>query len=121
MTPAVTGGYGDGDNVLLRVFATVGTDCHPFDRLVTWMDAWAAQAGSRAKVVVQHGSSRAPAVAEAIDFLPHDALREEISSSDVVVSHGGPATQSRSAGAADGSRSSWRAGSSWKSTWTTTR
>jgi UDP-N-acetylglucosamine transferase subunit ALG13 len=76
----------------LQVFVTVGTDCHPFERLVTWTDEWAARAGSRAEVVVQHGRSPAPVIAKAIDFLAHDAQKAEISSSDVVVCHGGPAT-----------------------------
>ena len=80
------------DSAPLRVFVTVGTDCHPFERLVAWMDEWAAQVGTGAEVIVQHGHSPAPVVAKAIDFLAHDALKEEISSSDVVVCHGGPAT-----------------------------
>src|SRR6476469_754930 len=72
------------------VLALVGTDHHPFDRLVTWVDAWA---GARdARVVVQHGTARPPAHAEGVRLLPPDELHELLHRATAVVCHGGPGT-----------------------------
>ncbi len=83
----------------LRVFAALGTDYHPFDRAVTWLDAW-QQAHPDAEVFVQHGSSPGPTVAQGSAFLDHEALQHRLRTSDVVVCHGGPATisEARAAG-----------------------
>lgn len=73
------------------VLVLVGTDHHPFDRLVDWADDCARRdPGSR--WVVQHGSSRAPTYAEAHAFLPHDDLVALLADADAVVCHGGPGT-----------------------------
>ena len=37
------------------VFVTVGSDHHRFDRLVSWVDAWAA--GRDVDCVIQYGTS----------------------------------------------------------------
>ncbi len=72
------------------VVALVGTDHHPFDRLVHWVDAWA---GARpARVVVQHGSARPPEHAEGVRLLPVDELEELLRGATAVVCHGGPGT-----------------------------
>lgn len=44
------------------VFVTVGTDYHPFDRLVQWIDDWMIEGGgaARARVFVQSGTSTPP-------------------------------------------------------------
>jgi UDP-N-acetylglucosamine transferase subunit ALG13 len=42
------------------VLVVVGTDCHPFDRLVDWVERWQEARGDSVRCVVQHGSSRAP-------------------------------------------------------------
>lgn len=73
------------------VLALVGTDHHPFDRLVDLMDA-AAVRHPEHRFVVQHGATRSPLVAEGRDYLPHDELLELFEQADVVVCHGGPAT-----------------------------
>ena len=49
------------------IFVTVGTDHHPFDRLIEWTDAWAAEGGHNGALVprpVRHlqGAPRSPAV-----------------------------------------------------------
>lgn len=73
------------------VVALVGTDHHPFDRLVDLLDAAAVRhAGHR--FVVQHGATRAPLVAEGVDYLPHGELLALLDEADVVICHGGPAT-----------------------------
>src|SRR5207342_3032116 len=81
------------------VLVQVGTDHHPFDRLVAWADTWAG-AHPDVEVLVQHGRSRAPDVASGSAFLDRDTLTGLLESADVVVSHGGPATisEARAAG-----------------------
>ncbi len=81
-----------------RVLVLVGTDFHRFDRLVGWIDRWAADRG--AEVLVQHGTSRPPEVATGQPYLDWDKVQSEIAQADVVVSHGGPATisEARKAG-----------------------
>jgi UDP-N-acetylglucosamine transferase subunit ALG13 len=74
------------------VFVTVGTDHHPFDRLVRWVDAWAADRGAAVRCVVQHGRSRAPVAAEARAFMPPAELASLLEEAVVVVAHGGPGT-----------------------------
>jgi UDP-N-acetylglucosamine transferase subunit ALG13 len=75
------------------VFVTVGTDHHPFDRLVRWVDAWLENGGDcRVRCLVQHGNSAPPAHAERNDYLTYDAMCSAIEAADVVVSHGGPGT-----------------------------
>lgn len=72
------------------VLALVGTDHHPFDRLVGWIDAWA---GARdARVVVQHGTASPPANAEGVRVLPPEELAELLYRAMAVVCHGGPGT-----------------------------
>ncbi len=82
-----------------RVLALLGTDYHPFDRAVGWLDQWAADHPD-VDVTVQYGRSRPPTVATGRDFLEHAELTSLIAESDVVVSHGGPATisEARAAG-----------------------
>lgn len=74
-----------------QVFVTVGTDHHAFDRLVEWVDAWAAGRDD-VEVLVQHGTSAAPEHGHGTPYLTYDAMVDAFSGSDVVVCHGGPAT-----------------------------
>lgn len=75
------------------VLVAVGTDHHQFDRLVQWVDRWAADAGPcRAEVLVQHGTSKAPTVVRGSALLDHAELQEAMDRAAVVVTHGGPAT-----------------------------
>ncbi|WP_210649098.1 glycosyltransferase [Nocardioides sp. SYSU D00065] len=73
------------------VLALAGTDHHPFDRLVEWMDV-AATRRADVRFVVQHGSAPPPRVAEGHAFLAHDVMVGLIQQSSVVVCHGGPGT-----------------------------
>ena len=77
---------------LFTVLVVVGTDHHRFDRLVDWVDAWAERQRHPTRVVFQHGSAKAPRVAEGHALLPHEELQELMAGAHVLVTHGGPAT-----------------------------
>jgi UDP-N-acetylglucosamine transferase subunit ALG13 len=82
-----------GSEATPLVFVTVGTDHHPFDRLIQWVDAWLELGGGRrARVFVQRGTSVVPSHAESRDFLGYEAMRTAIEDAAVVVCHGGPGT-----------------------------
>lgn len=72
-----------------RVVVTVGTDHHPFDRLVGWVDRW-AEANPEARVLVQRGESSAPTHVESVEMLGYDELVAAMSGADAVVAQGGP-------------------------------
>jgi UDP-N-acetylglucosamine transferase subunit ALG13 len=74
-----------------RVVVTVGTDHHRFDRLIGWVDRWAA-AHPDVHVLVQHGTADPPAHGEPVVMLGYDQLVAEMARADVVVAQGGPAT-----------------------------
>jgi UDP-N-acetylglucosamine transferase subunit ALG13 len=74
------------------VVALAGTDHHPFDRLVTWVDAAAARRPD-VRFLVQHGSAtRPPVLAEGQEFFTHDRLTALLSEATAVICHGGPGT-----------------------------
>lgn len=73
------------------IVVSVGTDHHPFDRLIDWTVRWAEDHRS-VKMVIQRGTAAAPSDMETHELIPHDELRELFSSATVVVSHGGPST-----------------------------
>ena len=72
------------------VFVTVGTDHHPFDRLIGWMDEWVR--GANAECFVQYGTSRAPSSSPGAPYLTHEETRRRIGEAGAVVCHGGPGT-----------------------------
>lgn len=75
------------------VLVLVGTDCHPFDRLVRWCDQWiAAQPSDDVRCVIQYGSSTPPQRAEGVEYFSVEQMARQIGSADAVVCHGGPAT-----------------------------
>ena len=69
----------------------VGTDCHPFGRIIDWADKW-AQANPSDRVIVQHGHSSPPRIAAGRDFVSPKELATLLQESEIVVLHGGPAT-----------------------------
>lgn len=81
------------------VVALTGTDHHPFDRMVEWIDE-AALRHRDTDFVVQYGAARAPQLAAGYDYLAHDHLQELLEQATVVVCHGGPGTvtEARDAG-----------------------
>ncbi len=75
------------------VLVMVGTDHHPFDRMVEWIDEWlGGRPTPNVRVVVQHGSTTGPRKAEGRDFVPRQELDALIAEASVVVCHGGPST-----------------------------
>ena len=76
---------------MTRVLVTVGTDHHRFDRLIGWVDRWAA-AHPEVSVLVQHGTADPPAHADPVVMLGYDELVAEMARADVVIAQGGPAT-----------------------------
>ncbi|MGK2875868.1 MAG: glycosyltransferase [Nocardioides sp.] len=73
----------------IDVVAMVGTDHHPFDRFVAWIDAAAARHPEH-RFLVQHGATRPPSLAEGVDFLPAAQLQQLMPTARVVICHGGP-------------------------------
>jgi UDP-N-acetylglucosamine transferase subunit ALG13 len=75
------------------LFVTVGTDHHPFDRLIGWIDQWAASNhGTGVKLLVQSGTTRPPRVVQWAAFMPHDDTMAALRRATAVVSHAGPGT-----------------------------
>jgi UDP-N-acetylglucosamine transferase subunit ALG13 len=70
------------------VLVAVGTDVHPFDRLIDWVQRWRGDA----RMVVQYGQSRPPEQAGGQPFLGHAELQRTMADAALVVCHGGPAT-----------------------------
>jgi UDP-N-acetylglucosamine transferase subunit ALG13 len=77
-----------------HLLVLVGTDVHPFDRLVRWVRDWLADlTGAAPTCVVQYGTSAEPdGPLTAVAYLPHDELERMVAQAGVVVCHGGPAT-----------------------------
>lgn len=75
---------------MTKVVATVGTDHHPYHRMIEWMAVAQEQLGI--DVVVQRGATPGQAGIETVDYLGADELGALMESSDAVVCHGGPGT-----------------------------
>jgi UDP-N-acetylglucosamine transferase subunit ALG13 len=75
----------------LRLFVTVGTDHHPFDRLIDLVDSWCMQR-PEVEVLVQHGASKAPVIAKGLPYLAHEDQASAMAAASIIVCHGGPAT-----------------------------
>jgi UDP-N-acetylglucosamine transferase subunit ALG13 len=72
------------------VLVVVGTDHHPFDRVVGWVDRWASVRDAR--VVIQYGTSTPPSHAEGHDLVRQEELAALWAEASAVVTHGGPGT-----------------------------
>lgn len=73
------------------LFVTVGTDHHPFDRLMDWVDDWAARHAD-VELIVQHGSTRPSRVGTSVSMLGSAELGTLYARADIVVSQVGPGT-----------------------------
>jgi UDP-N-acetylglucosamine transferase subunit ALG13 len=78
------------------LLVTVGTDHHPFDRLVRWADAWLAGHPGELRCLMQTGTSAPPTggsgAADWQAYLEFDALQAAMAEAAAVVCHGGPGT-----------------------------
>jgi UDP-N-acetylglucosamine transferase subunit ALG13 len=75
------------------LLVSVGTDHHPFDRLVRWADAWLAGHPGTLRCLMQTGTSAPPAGADEWQaYLEFDALQAAMAGAAAVVCHGGPGT-----------------------------
>jgi UDP-N-acetylglucosamine transferase subunit ALG13 len=75
------------------VFVTVGTDHHPFSRLVEWIDGWLENRdGPEVSCVVQHGAAPSPRHAEGSVIMPFEDVLDLTSRAVAVVCQGGPAS-----------------------------
>jgi UDP-N-acetylglucosamine transferase subunit ALG13 len=74
------------DRPLVAVY--LGTDHHPFDRVVAWVSGLAAE--GRWRWFVQHGSTRLPLGLEGDRMLTLSRLNETMREAGAVVTHGGP-------------------------------
>jgi UDP-N-acetylglucosamine transferase subunit ALG13 len=81
------------------VFVTVGTDHHPFDRLIDWVDRW-APAAPEVRLMVQYGTAHAPAHAAGTPFVGPDEFASTLDTAAAVVCSGGPGAimETRAAG-----------------------
>jgi UDP-N-acetylglucosamine transferase subunit ALG13 len=75
-----------------EVFVAVGTDMHPFDRLVSSVERWAVERGVHDRVLVQYGESRPPTEVAGVADMGYEEFQEAMDRSRVIVTHGGPAT-----------------------------
>ena len=75
---------------MTTVVVSVGTDHHRFDRLVQWVDRWAANHRD-IDVLIQRGTSARPDTARSVDMMGYDDLMAAMRAATVVVVQGGPA------------------------------
>lgn len=75
----------------LTITLLVGTDHHPFLRLVEWADR-RARTHPEDTVTVQYGASPAPRTAAGVELMTPEEMAVLVRGSDVVVTHGGPGT-----------------------------
>ena len=70
---------------------TVGSDHHPFSRLIGWVDDWlAAGAADRVDCVIQYGTADPPRHGAAVPYLSYPELQRLVAAATVVVTQGGP-------------------------------
>ncbi len=73
------------------IFVTVGTDHHPFDRLIQAVDKIKSQGWLKDEVQIQSGfSSLKPEFCQIQDFLIFDELMAKIEKARIIITHGGP-------------------------------
>ncbi len=72
------------------VVVSVGTDHHPFNRLMDWVEQWTIGAPDDVSVVVQHGASRPPRGSIGHYMLPKQELVALMATADAVLVQGGP-------------------------------
>lgn len=82
-------------NLDLTLLALVGTDHHPFDRMVNLVDDLLAghdPSDGTLTCLIQYGTAQAPSSAQGKQFLAKDEVQRCIERADLVLCHGGPST-----------------------------
>lgn len=74
-----------------EVVVSVGTDHHPFDRLISWMDDW-QEVHRDVSVIVQRGTSVRSRLGDSRELIPHADLCGLFARASAVITHGGPST-----------------------------
>src|SRR5699024_10181137 len=77
------------DAMSTRVFVTVGTDHHPFTRLIEWVDHW-ADTRTDLDLVVQHGTAPPARHGENHELLDTSDIVEQSATADLGISQVGP-------------------------------
>ena len=73
------------------IFVTVGTHEQPFNRLVEFMDKWAAEHDE--KVVIQTGfSTYVPKHCEWSKLYPYSQMVDLVKQARIIITHGGPSS-----------------------------
>jgi UDP-N-acetylglucosamine transferase subunit ALG13 len=79
------------DSPLPRFVVAVGTDHHPFDRLIVWINDWLAQHPDQiGAFFVQSGAASVAPASASVKFLDADGLGRVLDEADVMICHGGP-------------------------------
>ena len=74
-----------------NLLVTVGSDFHPFNRLVGWVDGWLADGGAlKVDCVMQYGTAQPPQHATGERFIGHDDLQRLMRDAAIIVMQGGP-------------------------------
>ena len=74
-----------------RIVVTVGTDHHPFDRIVSWTNDWLSRHPDQvADVFVQAGPASVQPACRGSQFLDVTQLDALLDLAEVIVCHGGP-------------------------------
>lgn len=79
----------------ISVLALVGTDHHPFDRMVNVVDELLTAHNDSAMALnclIQYGTANPPVSAEGVEYLAKDEVHQEIERADLILCHGGPST-----------------------------
>lgn len=71
------------------IFVTVGTDVHPFERLVRWTEGL-VERHPEADVVLQHGTSRPARGARNFEMMGAEDFNEHLDECALVIAQGGP-------------------------------
>jgi UDP-N-acetylglucosamine transferase subunit ALG13 len=89
-----------GERQLPRLLVTIGTDHHPFTRLMTWVERWLASGGSqRVDAVIQHGATAVIPGPGKVQELDYAGLQAALDGASVVIAHGGATVmEARNAG-----------------------
>lgn len=76
-----------------RIVVIVGTDHHPFNRLITWTTEWLRLCPVQADgCFVQWGAASVRPICAGSRFLDVAELAARLDAADVIICHGGPAT-----------------------------